>query len=232
MSTWLLLIWVILMRDVTPLTILGGLLVIFLIQLCLPLPHIGAWRRLRPGYALILGLGFLWDLVVASCQVASLVLRRRKPKPIAICVQLYSSAELYLTMVTAMTCLIPGSIVVRAQLAPSRLVLHVLDEQISGGAQQVAADIHQLEMRILRALATPDQLEQAAASRKRHLENLHLVKADASSWSAKSNISEGEDGAATSQPPTEVRENTTLKKGGRHNETLSAACPDSKRRWR
>lgn len=165
MTLWLTAVWLLLFRDFTLLYILSGVGVALAIQVLFPLPRVRLKRAFRPLSALRLAARFLWDMLVAAVQVSWLILRRRPPQPIYVAVELYSSSELYLTIVSNMTCLVPGSIVVRAQLAPSRLTLHVLDGPLAGGPEGVARTVHATEMRVLKALASREEIAAARAKR-------------------------------------------------------------------
>lgn len=163
MTVWMTLVWILLNQDISLLTALSGIVISALLQLIFPMPRVGAVKRLRPLRAAWLILHFLWDMLVAAVEVSWLVLRRRPVKPIMVGVELYSEAELYLTIVSNMTCLVPGSIVVRAQINPSRLLLHVLDGPTSGGSQGVADSVHRVEMRVLQAIGSPQEIAAARA---------------------------------------------------------------------
>lgn len=166
MTIWMTLVWMLLNQDISALTALSGVLISVLLQVVFPMPRVGAVKRLRPLRSLWLITRFVWDMVVAAFEVSWLVIRRRPAQPIMVGVELYSDAELYLTIVSNMTCLVPGSIVVRAQIAPSRLLLHVLDGPTSGGSQGVADSVHAVEMRVLRAIGSPEEIARAKAKQE------------------------------------------------------------------
>lgn len=166
MTFWMSLVWVLLNQDISLLSILSGVVISALLQIIFPMPRVRAMRTFRPVAALYLLLRFLWDMFTAALQVSWVVLRRKPAQPILVGIELYSDNELYLTIVSNMTCLVPGSIVVRAQVAPSRILLHVLDKDLSGGVEGVTATVRSLEMRVLRALASSEEIQRAQEKRR------------------------------------------------------------------
>ena len=161
MTTWLFVVWLLLIRDLSAVSICGGLLIAVALQTFSPMPHVNPVKRFRPLRVTWLILRFAWDLLASAFQVAYMVLRSKPARPQMIEVEMVTRSEFYLTMASAMTCLVPGSLVVRAQISPSRVVLHVLDGQLSGGARGVEKSLHALEMRIVKALGSRAEIREA-----------------------------------------------------------------------
>lgn len=161
MTTWLFVVWLLLIRDLSAVSICGGLLIAVALQTFSPMPHVNPVKSFRPLRVTWLILRFAWDLLASAFQVAYVVLRSKPARPQMIEVEMVTRSEFYLTMASAMTCLVPGSLVVRAQISPSRVVLHVLDGQLSGGARGVEKSLHALEMRIVKALGSRAEIREA-----------------------------------------------------------------------
>lgn len=161
MTTWLFVVWLLLIRNLSAVSICGGLLLAVALQIFSPMPHVNPVKRFRPLRVTWLILRFAWDLLASAFQVAYVVLRSKPARPQMIEVEMVTRSEFYLTMASAMTCLVPGSLVVRAQINPSRVVLHVLDGQLSGGARGVEKSLHALEMRIVKALGSRAEIREA-----------------------------------------------------------------------
>jgi multicomponent Na+:H+ antiporter subunit E len=125
---WLTLVWVALWRDLSFANVAAGLLVAFTVSLVFPLPRLRTGGRIRPWHVVVLLLRFLYDVVVASLQVALLTVQlRRQPRSAVIAVDLRSRSDLVLTLVAQLTTLVPGTLAVDARRQTHTLFLHVLD---------------------------------------------------------------------------------------------------------
>ena len=82
-------------------------------------------------------------------------------------VHLRSESDLYLTLTAQLTTLVPGSLVVEANRQTGVLYLHVLDVGIFGGIEKIRADTLGVEARVLRALASDEELSAAGLTRRR-----------------------------------------------------------------
>src|SRR5690606_17709743 len=103
-----------------------------------------------------------------SVHVAALALDlRRTPRGAVVGVQLRNHSDLYLTITAELSTLTPGSLVVEAHRLTGMIYLHVLDLDSYGGAEKVRADTLALEERVLRALATDAELEEAGIEVRR-----------------------------------------------------------------
>ena len=168
MSVWLFVIWMLLIRDLSAVSIGGGVLIAVGLQLFFPMPHVNPVKRFRPLQVSWLALRFGWDLLASALQVAYVVLREKPARPQMIEVEMVTRSEFYLTMASAMTCLVPGSLVLRAQINPSRVTLHVLDRDLSKGARGVEKSLHALEMRIVKALGSKAEIQEAQERLQRY----------------------------------------------------------------
>jgi multicomponent Na+:H+ antiporter subunit E len=155
---WLLLVWLALWGDVTPLLVVGGVLVAVLVCLVFPLPPVDLGSSVRPLALLGVVARFLLDVVRASIQVSGVVLRRRPVRNAVIAVDLETTSDFLMTLVASMLSLIPGSVVVEARRSTHTLYLHVLDVPDVEAADEFRRTALALEQRLLRALPPrPDQ---------------------------------------------------------------------------
>lgn len=168
MSAWLFAVWMLLIRDLSAVSIGGGVLIAVGLQIFFPMPHVNPVKRFRPFQVAWLALRFGWDLLASALQVAYVVLRQKPARPQIIEVEMITRSEFYLTMASAMTCLVPGSLVVRARINPSRVTLHVLDRELSKGARGVEKSLHALEMRIVKALGSKAEIQEAQERLQRY----------------------------------------------------------------
>lgn len=167
---WLTLLWLVLWRDITPLLVIGGVLVAILVQLVFPLPPLRMHLRPRPVGVAVLLLVFVRDVVVASWQVIRIVLRRRPVTNAVVAIQLRTPSDFVLTIVGEMLTLIPGSVLVEARRASHTLYMHVLDVDDEQDVEEFRALALAQERRVLRAfgidqshLDLPPEQAQAAA---------------------------------------------------------------------
>ncbi|SDR78703.1 multisubunit sodium/proton antiporter, MrpE subunit [Paraoerskovia marina] len=159
---WLTLVWVLLWGDLSWANVLAGAALGIFVVVALPLPSIEYRGRVRP-LALLRLLGFFArDLVTASAQVAVQALRLNwQPRGAVVRVPMRNAGDLYLTIASLLVSLVPGTVIVEAHRLTGTLYVHVLDLRSSGGADAVRAHVAEIEERVLRALASTDELEAA-----------------------------------------------------------------------
>ena len=75
MSAWLFAVWMLLIRDLSAVSIGGGVLIAVGLQIFFPMPHVNPVKRFRPFRVAWLALRFGWDLLASALQVAYVVLR-------------------------------------------------------------------------------------------------------------------------------------------------------------
>lgn len=163
-TIWLTLLWPLLYSDFSLVNLLAGLALALAVQVVLPLPRTGLGSHIRPTALAWLVVRFLWDMVVATVQVAGAVVRGRQPLNAIVRVQLACDSDLFLTMVAGMTTLVPGSVVIQAYRRQSLVYLHVLDIEQAGGVGAVRRAVLAQEERILRALGSAAELAAAGVS--------------------------------------------------------------------
>ena len=165
---WLTVVWVLLWGDVTWGNVVNGILLGLLVSRGLRMTPVDFRGRVHPVGLLVLLARFAVDLVRASFEVSLVALRpRHTPRGAVICVQLRSHSDLYLTLTAELVSLVPGSIIVEAHRLTGRLYVHVLDVETSGGVEKARQNVLDQEARLLRALASDDELAEAGLARSR-----------------------------------------------------------------
>ncbi len=147
------LLWLLLWGDVTPLLVIGGVLVAVVVVVVFPFPKADWDGSFRPWPFLVLFTRFAFDLVVASFQVAWLAVR---PRPLGdsavIEVQLHTRSDLLLVLTSELVSLVPGSLLIELDADEGKIWLHVLDG--NRDLAEVEADVLAQERRVIAALGS------------------------------------------------------------------------------
>ena len=163
---WVALLWVLLWGEFSPGNILAGALIGLVVPALLPLPRIPYAGRVHPWYLTKLIVRFFVDLLMASFQVAAIAVNpRRLPRGAVIAVQTKSDSDLYLTLTAQITTLVPGSVVVEAIRSNGMLYVHFIDVNFQGGVEAMRRGVLATEARVMRALASDEELERAGVTR-------------------------------------------------------------------
>lgn len=150
------LLWVLLWGNVSWINVVSGLLLAVLVLVLFPLPPLTFGVRLHPWATLVLILRFLGDLVVASIGVAyKASVPWEHPHGRFTRVPLRSDNDLMCTITAQMTSLVPGSIVIDIDCAPTgrSLLLHLFDAPQERDVREMHERVRAQELRVLRALA-------------------------------------------------------------------------------
>lgn len=149
---WLTVVWMALWGDFSVANALIGLAVAAAVTLAFPLPALPAGIRVHALHVVWLVVRFLYDVVIASVQVSVLTLRfGRQPRSAVVAVRLRTSSDLVMTMVSQMTSLVPGTIVVEARRQAQTVYVHALDIGDADG-DQIRSQVLAQERRIALAL--------------------------------------------------------------------------------
>lgn len=157
-------LWLVLVGQVTIVSVVGGLLLSWLVTLLFPLPRMG--YRGRPHLVGVVKLGVLlvWDLATASFRLAVSAFAREQPPSGIVRVDLMSDSDLYQANTGELMSVVPGSIVVDARRSTRRLYLHVFDMTSPRAKEEIVDVTLQVEGRVLGAFASSK--EQAKAHEK------------------------------------------------------------------
>jgi multicomponent Na+:H+ antiporter subunit E len=164
----LVLLWAMLWGQFTVLSLLTGVAVAAAVTLVFYLPAIQFSRRVDPLRTLVFAVRLLVDIVVASFQVAWIVLRPRgAPTNAIVEVRLRTRSDLITMWVAESLSLVPGSIVVDLDRASSTLFLHVLDTAGPADVERARRRVLATEERIVRGFGSAHDVELVRAGESR-----------------------------------------------------------------
>lgn len=156
-------IWSMLWGGLSPLSLVGGLLVSILIVLVFPFPAVNLDGTLRPVRLLVLIGRFLYDLVVASIHVAWAALRPSgAPKSAVIEIHLVSRSDLLQVLTGEFVSLVPGSLLIELDAENGRMWLHVLDGSTPERVEQARRNARAQEHRVIAAFGSREEYEASA----------------------------------------------------------------------
>ncbi len=161
LTAWLAALWVMVFGHLTWVTLFSGILVALAVQWFFPLPHTSSTWHVRPFALIALVVRFIWDVIRAGLQVSWVVLSGRHVRSAILRVNLHSADPVHLTAISAMTSLVPGTIVVRVDRLAGTVYLHVLDVDSQGGLEAVRSSVLSQERRILAAIGSNEDLRAA-----------------------------------------------------------------------
>lgn len=162
-------IWLILVGNVSVVTLVGGVLLSWLITVVFPLPVIDYAGRLHPWRTLVLGAHLLKDLAVSSVRLVGYAFGTRVPHPGIVRVDLAADSDLYEVNTAELASVVPGTIVVDSRRKPRLLYLHVFDLPDPAERDQTIDETLALERRVVEAFGSReerDDVARAAALRR------------------------------------------------------------------
>lgn len=167
----LVLLWVFLWDQVTVLTVVTGILLAIGVTRVLYLPPVLLSGRFNPWQGLLLGLRMMWDVTIASVQVAVLAIDPRwKPMNSIIAVQLLTRSDLVTTLTAEAITVVPGTVVVDIDRERGLLYLHALGTRTQADIDRVRHDVLGTEERIVLAIGTRGQAASVRAARRERRE--------------------------------------------------------------
>lgn len=163
----LVLLWVFLWDQVTVLTVVTGVLLAIGVTRALYLPPVLFSGRFNVWRALLLGLRMMFDVTVASLQVAVLAMNPRwQPMNSIIAVQLLTRSDLVTTLTAEAISVVPGTVVVDIDRERGLLYLHALGTRTEADLDRTRRAVLGTEERIVLAMGTRDQAASVRAARR------------------------------------------------------------------
>ena len=160
-------LWVLLWDHVDPLTIVTGIVLAIAVTRVLYLPPVLLSGRFNPWRALLLGLRMMFDVVVASLQVAFYAIDPRwKPMNAIIAVQLLTRSDLVTTLTAEAISIVPGTVVVDIDRERGLLYLHALGTRTEADLERAHRNVLGTEERIVLAIGTREQAASVLAARR------------------------------------------------------------------
>lgn len=161
------LVWVMLWGEASLLNIGYGLLLGWLVSVVFWLAPIRYYGSIHIGGLLKLAALQLWDLAIASFQLAAMAFRPKLDlRPGVIRVRLRSNSDLYQVAVAELISIVPGTLVVETVRHPRLLYLHVfhLPDQKAIRAERDHALA--IEARVVHAFGSDDEVRAADLARE------------------------------------------------------------------
>jgi multicomponent Na+:H+ antiporter subunit E len=160
-------LWVFLWDHVDALTIVTGVVLAIAVTRALYLPPVLLSGRFNPWRALLLGLRMMFDVVVASLQVAFFAIDPRwKPMNAIIAVQLLTRSDFVITLTAEAITVVPGTVVVDIDRERGLLYLHVLGTRTEADLERTHRSVLGTEERIVLAIGTREQAASVRAARR------------------------------------------------------------------
>lgn len=164
-------LWVFLWDQVTVLTVVTGVLLAIGVTRLLYLPPVLLSGRFNVWRGLLLGLRMMWDVSIASLQVAVLAVNPRwKPMNSIIAVQLLTRSDLVTTLTAEAISVVPGTVVVDIDRERGLLYLHALGTRTQADIDRVRHGVLGTEERIVLAIGTRGQAASVRAARRERRE--------------------------------------------------------------
>lgn len=152
------LVWLCLVGQVSLVTVVGGLLVAWLVTIVFPMPAVHYYGRLNPWGIVKLLVALLRDLATASWRLARFALGRRPITPGIVRVDLRARSDLYQVTTAGLVSVVPGTIVVDARRTARVLYLHVFNLADADTARSVVVDTLAVERRLVGAVGSPAEI--------------------------------------------------------------------------
>ncbi|MEG9225058.1 Na+/H+ antiporter subunit E [Aeromicrobium sp. Sec7.5] len=147
------LLWLLMWGEITPILVVGGVLVSLVVLVVFPFPKADWGGSFRPWPFAVLVSRFAFDLVVASLQVAWLAVRPKAlGRSAVIQVQLHTRSDLLLVLTGELVSLVPGTLLIELDDDEGILTLHVLDGEQD--LDRVEAEVLAQERRVIAALGS------------------------------------------------------------------------------
>lgn len=155
---WLVLLWLLLWHQFTPLAVITGILAAIFVTRVFRLPTVELVGRVNVWHSLVFIVLFLGAVVMGAVSVAIQVFDfRRQPGAAIVAVPLRYADDIVTTHVAVTASLIPGSLVVESDRDRRILYLHVIGVRDRDDVERFRAGVLRWERRVVRAVGTPDQ---------------------------------------------------------------------------
>lgn len=161
------LVWVLLWGEFSLLNIIYGLVLGWLVSVVFWLAPIRYYGSIHLGGLFKLVALQLWDLAIASFQLAAMAFRPKlELRPGVIRVRLQSNSDLYQVAVAELISVVPGTLVVDTVRQPRLLYLHVFHLPDSKAIRKQRAHALAIEERVVRAFGSEDEVRAADLRRE------------------------------------------------------------------
>jgi multicomponent Na+:H+ antiporter subunit E len=160
-------LWIFLWDHVDVLTVTTGVLLAIAVTRALYLPPVLLSGRFNPWRGLLLGLRMMFDVVVASIQVAfKSIWPTWQPMNAIIDVQLLTRSDLVTTLTAEAITVVPGTVVIDIDRERGLLYLHALGTRTPEDIDRARERVLATEERIVLAIGTREQAAAVRAARR------------------------------------------------------------------
>jgi multicomponent Na+:H+ antiporter subunit E len=158
----LVVLWMLLWGNISWLNLVTGLVLAVVVTRLFYLPPVDLSGRFNLFWFAVFAADFVWQLVVASFQVA---VQAFAPHPVrsnsVVGVQLFTRSDFIMTLTAIALSLIPGSLVLEVDRERSLLYLHVLNTPDAAAVEKARSAVLLIERRLVRALGSREDLERS-----------------------------------------------------------------------
>lgn len=152
-------VWLLLVGEVTLVTVVGGIALAALVTIVFPLPPIEWEGRPRLWGTIRLVGRLVADLAVASVRLAAFAFSPKMPSPGIIRIPLRADVDLYQVNTAELVSVVPGTIVVDARRRSRTLYLHVFDLPDPALRDEIVKDTLALESRVVHAFGSKAEMD-------------------------------------------------------------------------
>jgi len=155
----LVVLWLLLWGSVTPLNVVGGVLIAIAVTTVFYLPAVELSGRFNPFWFAVFLARFLANVFTASFQVAFQALGPRGIRSNAIVrIELDTRSDLVMTLTAMTVSLVPGSVAFEVDRENSVLFVHALGTRSVEDVEEVRADALRIERSLVLALGSKEDL--------------------------------------------------------------------------
>lgn len=157
---WLVIVWGALWSDFSAGNLIFGALIALVITQLLYLPPVELGGRFNVLHGTALAINFVYQVMRASIEVSYLaVVKGPKLRNSVVAVQLRSASDLIVTATGHFVSLVPGSLVVEVDRSTSTLYLHSMNVVTADDADQMRANVRDIETRLIKTMGSKPDLE-------------------------------------------------------------------------
>ena len=152
-------VWVLVWGSASPLILISGIALGWIVGVMFPLPPIFWQGKFRPVGFVLLTWHLLYDLVVSSVRLLRLAFQREVNLHAGIVrVDLHTDDDLYQVQVAEILSLVPGTVVIEVVREPRRLYMHALELVDDAALDRVQSMTMAVESRVVRAFGSDEQI--------------------------------------------------------------------------
>lgn len=155
-------VWVLLWGSLSPMAIVGGVLIGFLVTVLFPLPLLPERLPFRPWKALRLFTYLAVDLAVSGVRVSMVtLLRGSRARSGIVGLPLCTDSDRAVTIIVAGCALTPGSYVLQVDRRRARWYVYALGLHGEGAVERLRGQMMNLQMRVVEVLGSDEDIRRS-----------------------------------------------------------------------